>query len=113
MSLTNPFSSSPSSSPQNSTEMKSTIMAQIQQETAMSNARALITKVNENCFEKCIPTPGSSLSSKESACLTSCMEKYIQMWNATSRAYITRIGQEQKAAGIGGGAGALGSGGVF
>ncbi|EEH35786.1 mitochondrial intermembrane space translocase subunit Tim [Paracoccidioides lutzii Pb01] len=106
MSITNPFSQT-GSAPQTSAEMKSAIMTQVQQETAMSNARALINKVNENCFEKCIPSPGSSLSSKEQSCLTSCMEKYIQMWNATSRAYIARIGQEQKAAGLGGSGGGV------
>ncbi|KLJ07659.1 hypothetical protein EMPG_16885, partial [Blastomyces silverae] len=88
MSLSNPFSQSGSSaSPQTSADVKSAIISQVQQEANITNARSLITKVNENCFEKCIPSPGSSLSSKEQTCLTACMEKYIQLWNATSRAY--------------------------
>ncbi|OJD16251.1 hypothetical protein ACJ73_08897 [Blastomyces percursus] len=74
-------------------------------------------KVNENCFEKCIPSPGSSLSSKEQTCLTACMEKYIQLWNATSRAYGLRANQEQKMGGVGGsssfGGSGDGSSGVF
>ncbi|KAK2799181.1 hypothetical protein FQN50_008570 [Emmonsiellopsis sp. PD_5] len=123
MSLSNPFSSPSTSTPQTSAEMKAAIISQLQQESAMTNARTLMTvrphpisspssptqltpnqsqKLNENCFEKCIPTPGSSLSSKEQTCLTSCMEKYIQIWNATSRAYIARMGKEQQAAGMNG-----------
>ncbi|KAI5298030.1 protein translocase subunit [Ascosphaera atra] len=59
-----------------------------------------MTKLQENCFEKCVPTPGASLSSGENACLTTCMEKYIMLWNAVSKAYITRVGKEQQAAGM-------------
>ncbi|PGH30637.1 hypothetical protein GX50_06589 [[Emmonsia] crescens] len=120
MSLSNPFSQSGSpSSPQTSADTKSAIISQVQHEAALNNARALIGKVNENCFEKCIPTPGSSLSSKEQTCLTACMEKYIQLWNATSRAYSARMSQEHKATGAGGsspfgGSGSgSGSGGIF
>ncbi|EER39467.1 mitochondrial import inner membrane translocase subunit TIM13 [Histoplasma capsulatum H143] len=98
MSLSNPFSDNSSSvSPQTSADTKSAIISQVQQESALNNARSLIGKVNENCFEKCVPSPGSSLSSKEQMCLTACMEKYIQLWNATSRAYGARVNQEHKA----------------
>ncbi|KAL2014402.1 hypothetical protein VTN00DRAFT_1927 [Thermoascus crustaceus] len=71
-------------------------MKQIQAEAAMTNARALMSKLNEHCFDKCIPTPGSSLSSGEQSCLSTCMEKYISMWNTTSRTYIARVGKESK-----------------
>lgn len=53
-------------------------------------------KVNEHCFDKCIPTPGSSLSSTEEGCLSTCMEKYISMWNVASKSYIARVGKESK-----------------
>ncbi|OJJ32353.1 hypothetical protein ASPWEDRAFT_75191, partial [Aspergillus wentii DTO 134E9] len=86
-------SSSGSSSPE---EVKTTIVKQLQQESAMANARALISKVNEHCFEHCIPNPGESISANESTCLSSCMEKYISLWNTTSRTYISRVGKESK-----------------
>jgi import inner membrane translocase subunit TIM13 len=53
-------------------------------------------KLNEHCFDRCIPTPGSSLSSGESTCYTNCMEKYMAAWNTTSRQYLTHV---QKGAG--------------
>lgn len=59
--------------------------------------------MNSHCFEKCIPAPGSSLSSREEKCFTTCMEKYMAAWNTVSRQYIGRI---QKTAG-----GGMGSGG--
>ncbi|KAG9246983.1 Tim10/DDP family zinc finger-domain-containing protein [Calycina marina] len=86
---------------------KSRLMAQVKQEAAMNNARQLIEKVNEHCFEKCVPRPGSSLSSGESACFTQCMEKYMAAWNVVSRSYINRIQQEQGKAGAGAGAGGM------
>ena len=92
---------------------------QVRQEAAMTNAQAIdrgmnstrdvgsvllssAQKVNEHCFEKCVPKPGSSLSSGETTCFTQCMEKYMAAWNTVSRQYITRI-QQESAKGPGGG----------
>ncbi|KAI1911987.1 protein translocase subunit [Ophidiomyces ophidiicola] len=98
MALSNPFSSSdaPSASRNaTSADMKAAVMQQVQAEAALNNARALMEKLNMNCFEKCVPTPpDSSLSSKDQACLKSCMEKYISLWNATNKAYIGRLNRE-------------------
>lgn len=91
-------------------------MKQVQQEANLVNARALIEvcihdqlnspeqeeiltwlcaqKLQENCFEKCVPKPGSSLSSSETTCMTSCMEKYMAAWNMVNSAYIARLKQE-------------------
>ena len=65
-----------------------------------------------NCFATCIPNPSSSLSSKEQSCLSSCMEKYIEAWNVTSRTYINRLQREgaQLSSGVAG-ASTLGAGG--
>ncbi|KAK2733431.1 protein translocase subunit [Myotisia sp. PD_48] len=94
-------SSSPSSSNPSSAEIKAAVLQRLQQETAISNVRQLMQKINENCFEKCISSPGSSLSSKDQACLSACTEKYVSLWNAISRAYISRIGKEQAQGGFG------------
>lgn len=79
----------------NSTAVKEAVMRQVQLESNTSNARMLIEKMNENCFEKCIPKPGSSISSGESTCYTACMDKYMAAWNKVNAAYIQRIRQEQ------------------
>ncbi|KAJ6090461.1 Mitochondrial import inner membrane translocase subunit tim13 [Penicillium sp. IBT 16267x] len=84
------------STPSSSSDVKANLVQQLQQESAMTNARMLINKVNENCFQACVPAPGSSLSAQENTCLSSCMDKYISMWNITSRAYINRINVEAK-----------------
>ena len=57
--------------------------------------------MNEHCFDKCIPSPGTSLSKKEEGCFTACMEKYMGTWNTVSRQYIARI-QKSAPAGEGG-----------
>ncbi|KAK1970371.1 Tim10/DDP family zinc finger protein [Colletotrichum eremochloae] len=77
-----------------SDSVKRSVMQQVLQEANMANARVLIEKLQENCFEKCVPKPGSSLSSGESTCMTSCMEKYMAAWNQVNNAYINRIKQE-------------------
>ncbi|TVY57306.1 Mitochondrial import inner membrane translocase subunit tim13 [Lachnellula cervina] len=87
-----------------SADPKSAVMNQVRQEAAMNNARLLIEKINDHCFERCVPKPGTSLSSGETTCFTQCMEKYMAAWNTVSRQYIGRIQQEQgKAAGGGSG----------
>ncbi|KAF2015490.1 hypothetical protein BU24DRAFT_421796 [Aaosphaeria arxii CBS 175.79] len=75
---------------------KTQIMRQVQQEAAMQNARMLVEKLNEHCFERCVPKPGSSLSKGEETCFTSCMEKYMQAWNTVSKQYVARIQQESQ-----------------
>ncbi|WYZ40408.1 hypothetical protein EsH8_IV_000749 [Colletotrichum jinshuiense] len=77
-----------------SDSVKKSVMKQVLQEANLANARVLIEKLQENCFEKCVPKPGSSLSSGETTCMTSCMEKYLAAWNQVNTAYINRIKQE-------------------
>ncbi|KAF2653234.1 hypothetical protein K491DRAFT_603293 [Lophiostoma macrostomum CBS 122681] len=84
---------------------KMQIMRQVQQEAAMQNARMLVEKLNEHCFERCVPKPGTSLSKGEEGCFTSCMEKYMQAWNTVSKQYVARIQRESQQ-------GALGAGGL-
>ncbi|KAA8908346.1 Tim10/DDP family zinc finger protein [Sphaerosporella brunnea] len=66
-------------------------MQTVQQQQNVENARILIDKINKNCFAKCVPKPGSILSSGETTCLTNCMQKYMNAWNIVSGAYIYRI----------------------
>ncbi|KAF4121229.1 mitochondrial import inner membrane translocase subunit TIM13 [Geosmithia morbida] len=78
-----------------SKDVKKAVMQQVTNETNLANARLLIEKLQENCFEKCIPKPGTSVSSGETTCVTSCMEKYMAAWNQVNSAYIDRIRKEQ------------------
>ncbi|KAJ5923914.1 mitochondrial intermembrane space translocase subunit Tim13 [Penicillium verhagenii] len=98
-------SSSPSSA-----ETKAGLMLQVQQEAAMNNARLLIQKVNDHCFEACVPSPGASMSAQENTCVSSCMNKYISTWNIISRSYISRVAVESKKAGDANVIASLGSG---
>ncbi|EAT76251.2 hypothetical protein SNOG_16426 [Parastagonospora nodorum SN15] len=75
---------------------KTQIMRQIQQEAAMQNARLLVEKLNEHCFERCVPKPNASLSKGEETCFTSCMEKYMGAWNTVSKQYVARIQRESQ-----------------
>ncbi|KAF2481773.1 Tim10/DDP family zinc finger-domain-containing protein [Neohortaea acidophila] len=83
---------------------KQQILDQLRQQAALQNARALVEKLNEHCFERCVPKPGTSLSSSETTCYQNCMEKYMAAWNTVSKQY---LGQIQKGVG-GGSAGAFG-----
>jgi mitochondrial import inner membrane translocase subunit TIM13 len=92
-------SSFPSSTLPGSTLQK--IQSAIAEQANVANAKQLISNVNTNCFEKCIPAPGSSLGATEQKCLTMCMEKFIDAWNVTSRTYTGRL--QRESASFGGG----------
>ncbi|KAF2875090.1 Tim10/DDP family zinc finger-domain-containing protein [Massariosphaeria phaeospora] len=81
---------------------KKQLMRQVQQEAGMQNARLLVEKLNEHCFERCVPKPGTSLSKGEEGCYTACMEKYMAAWNTVSKTYVARIQQETQQAQQGG-----------
>ncbi|KAK7746151.1 protein translocase subunit [Diatrype stigma] len=78
-----------------SESVKSEVMKQVQTQYAMNNARQLIEKINEHCFQKCVPKPNASLSSGEQTCFSQCMEKYMAAWNQVSTTYISRLQREQ------------------
>ncbi|KIW78516.1 hypothetical protein Z517_08354 [Fonsecaea pedrosoi CBS 271.37] len=111
-SVTNPLSSSFSSTGGTTTTPGVTlqrIQSAISEQSNVANAKQLISNVHTNCFEKCVPNPGSSLSSAEQKCLTACMEKYIDAWNVTSRTYTARL--QRESASLAGGIGGAGAGG--
>lgn len=67
----------------------------------MANDHAItqIQKLNEHCFERCVPKPGTSLSKGEETCFTQCMEKYMAAWNVVSRQYVAKL-QQNSAGGM-------------
>ncbi|KAL4943521.1 hypothetical protein BDV06DRAFT_189776 [Aspergillus oleicola] len=87
--------SAPATSDPEQAQIKAEVVKQLQTQAAIANAKALIGKVNEHCFTACVPSPGSTMSSSESTCLSQCMEKYISFWNASSKAYLGRLSREK------------------
>ncbi|MCJ1310599.1 protein translocase subunit [Agyrium rufum] len=84
-----------------SSDPKTALMSQVRHEAAVTNARILIDKVNEHCFGKCFPNPGPSMSKKEDACFTQCMQKYMDTWNTVAKQYSQRAEQEARSRGVG------------
>ncbi|RYP12888.1 hypothetical protein DL765_007104 [Monosporascus sp. GIB2] len=79
-----------------SESVKAEVIKQVRTQYAMDNARQLIEqKINEHCFQKCVPKPSTSLSGSEQTCFTHCMEKYMSAWNQVSTTYISRLQREQ------------------
>ncbi|KAF2157530.1 hypothetical protein K461DRAFT_210768, partial [Myriangium duriaei CBS 260.36] len=64
---------------------------EIRKQAAVENARHLVEKLNEHCFERCVPKPGASLSSGEQNCFSQCIEKYMSAWDTVSRQYVGKI----------------------
>ncbi|KAK9272128.1 hypothetical protein L1049_002498 [Liquidambar formosana] len=50
------------------------------QEKKKAMLNELVSKVTKECWDKCITdTPGSKFSSSESACLSNCARRYMDM----------------------------------
>ncbi|BFZ60346.1 protein translocase subunit [Saitoella coloradoensis] len=71
---------------------------EVRKELAIAQAQELIGKVNEHCFNKCITAPGSTFSTTEQGCVSSCMKMYLESTEIVSRTYIARV-QKERAAG--------------
>lgn len=91
----NAFTNALSPSGSNKAGPKDLIIQKLQQEAAVTNARQLMDNINDNCFGKCVPKPGSTLSAGEETCMTQCMEKYMAAWNTIGKEYTNRIQREQ------------------
>lgn len=76
--------------PAASGNIKDQLKSQIAQELAVANATELVSKVTENCFEKCLDAP---YNNTQEGCVDQCLAKYMRSWNAISKAYISRIQQ--------------------
>lgn len=83
------------STPPAGDDLKNQIQAQITQELAVVNATELVNKITENCFDKCIDVPESSLTPQQDACLNQCMQRYLRSWNTISKSYVSRIQSEK------------------
>ncbi|KAF8424538.1 Tim10/DDP family zinc finger-domain-containing protein [Tirmania nivea] len=89
MEFSNPFNNA--KTPQ---EKKEVVMTELRNQANIQNTRVLLEAINNNCFDRCVPKPGSSLSSAEESCLTKCMDKYMAAWNIVSRQYLARAQKE-------------------
>ncbi|XP_035701205.1 mitochondrial import inner membrane translocase subunit Tim13-like [Folsomia candida] len=81
---------------------KDELMDQVKAQIAIVNAQELISKMTDKCFKKCIVKPGSSLDSGEQKCIAMCMDRYMDSWNAVSKAYANRLAKERSRGGGGG-----------
>ncbi|KAL0078552.1 Tim10/DDP family zinc finger-domain-containing protein [Phycomyces blakesleeanus] len=79
-----------------SSSKKQEVMDQVRSELALANAQELINKINEKCYLKCVPKPGARLESSEQACLSKCMDRYMEAWNVVSRSYVSRLQRESQ-----------------
>ncbi|KAF7789788.1 hypothetical protein EIP86_000734 [Pleurotus ostreatoroseus] len=92
------FGSGTSGTPPADTEArKKALMDSVKGEIALANAQELMNKANEKCFQKCVTKPGTSLSRSEEACLSSCLDRYMEAFNIVSRTYLNRLRQERQA----------------
>lgn len=55
---------------------------------------SLIQNVNKNCFHRCIQKPGSSVSTKENACISACAEKYLKAFNVVGQEVVKHMQNE-------------------
>ncbi|KAI9206516.1 Tim10/DDP family zinc finger-domain-containing protein [Polychytrium aggregatum] len=79
-----------------SAERKQQIIDEIQSQLAIQNFSALLAKLNNKCFTKCVAKPGSKLDSSEQTCIAKCSDRYQEAWNIVSIAYLRRMQQMEQ-----------------
>ncbi|CAB3407270.1 unnamed protein product [Caenorhabditis bovis] len=84
-----------------SPEQQEQVIAGVKQQAALSNAQNLVTDISEKCTNKCITSPGTSLSNGEKQCLQRCMDRFMESWNLVSQTLQKRLQEEMASAGMG------------
>eukprot|EP00045_Choanoeca_perplexa_P020768 m.4999 g.4999 ORF g.4999 m.4999 type:complete len:114 (+) comp7356_c0_seq1:72-413(+) len=79
-----------------SASQRTQVMSQVQQQVQMSQFTELLQKMSHACFEKCVPKPGTSLSSSEQACIGKCADRFVEAMSMVSRTYIAKLQQSQR-----------------
>ncbi|KAG7670423.1 hypothetical protein Ndes2526B_g00175 [Nannochloris sp. 'desiccata'] len=49
----------------------------IMQEQAKAQLQQTISRLTDECWDKCMSSPGNSLSSREQACLDNCARRFL------------------------------------
>ncbi|KJH53228.1 Tim10/DDP family zinc finger [Dictyocaulus viviparus] len=75
-------------------EQQQQVIAGVKQQAALANAQNLITDLSEKCTQKCISSPGSSLSKSDRQCLQRCMDRFMDSWNLVSQTLQRRLQEE-------------------
>lgn len=70
----------------------------IQRETQVAQVQSMIATLTEVCWDTCISSPGSYLSSKESACLENCARRFVE----TTQYILQRAAHKADNSGTGG-----------
>lgn len=76
-------------------DLKTQLQSQITQELAVANASELVNKTTQNCFDKCIDQPQSTLTGYQNSCVDLCLDKYMRSLKVISKTYVSRIQQEK------------------
>ncbi|VDP14871.1 unnamed protein product [Heligmosomoides polygyrus] len=80
-------------------EKQQQVIQAVKQQAAIANAQNLITDLSEKCTQKCITSPGSSLSSSDKQCLQRCMDRFMDSWNLVSQTLQKRLQEELTSSG--------------
>mmetsp|Transcript_25939 Transcript_25939/g.65386 ORF Transcript_25939/g.65386 Transcript_25939/m.65386 type:complete len:88 (+) Transcript_25939:63-326(+) len=49
----------------------------IEEQQANQQVTAILSKITELCWDKCVPKPGKDLSAAESQCIANCSERFL------------------------------------
>ncbi|VDM65291.1 unnamed protein product [Strongylus vulgaris] len=80
-------------------EQQQQVIAGVKQQAAIANAQNLITDLSEKCTQKCISSPGTSLSNSDKQCLQRCMDRFMDSWNLVSQTLQKRLQEELASSG--------------
>ncbi|KAK3234829.1 Mitochondrial import inner membrane translocase subunit tim8 [Cymbomonas tetramitiformis] len=50
----------------------------LQQEQQKALFNEVVSKITDQCYDKCVPSPGDKLSSYETTCLQNCAVRYTE-----------------------------------
>ena len=76
-----------------STEQRQAVMQQIAQNAGQAAMQELLSTASHKCFDKCVTSPGATLSNKEQTCLAMCYDRYVQSIEVVKQGIMDRQNQ--------------------
>lgn len=58
-------------------EVSAELQQFLQRESQVAQVQQMIATLSDVCWDKCISSPGSYMSSKETACLENCAKRFV------------------------------------
>uniref|UniRef100_A0A914I4X7 Mitochondrial import inner membrane translocase subunit n=1 Tax=Globodera rostochiensis TaxID=31243 RepID=A0A914I4X7_GLORO len=84
-----------------SPEQQNKILEDVRREANTQTVLSLVSAFSEKCTQRCITSPGLSLSGSEKQCLQRCVDRWMDSFNIVASTFAVKAQREMSGLGFG------------